>query len=446
MYHADVSHLANEGYVLGWQGRAVVPSHAVAGHREIATIVERDGHRLQSIDVDGRDDRSPIGPVATWPDEGLAMGIHRRGFQIAFLELDGSSRFVDTDLRDESARERRFFQLVATSDGAVIASAPTQRADLSAVGWSIDLRLDSIYATARLAPFDDFEYASTLVTRSGQGWSAPGRAAVVADDIAIFEEGSGAERAIVARSVADARELWRRPAVDAFVLGAIPMPAWSDDRIYVLDRGDRRSQAWAREHETAGIHRVSADDAMRTMLSIRAVSRARADNPITAPAILACWSTRTGAELWHAKLDGDVVSFHCHPKWVACTLAGVRGNLLVWRHDGTLAGEGVADPVLPNSIGQWPPDAGRWPCIAWGDDEHLLVVQNRAKQQGGHRMYAAHVASPGVPRWETAMPAPAVNAPLLRHHRLVNRVPMAFVQDAAFLRWGKQLHGFLPVG
>ena len=444
MYHPDVNHLANEGYVLGWQGRAVVPSHAVAGHREIATIVERDGHRLQNIDLDGRDNRSPIGPIATWPDEGLVTGVHRRRFQVAFIELDGTSCLVDTDLNNESLHDRRFFQLVATADGAVIASAPTQRADLSNLGWSIDLRLDSVYATARRAPFEDFECAATLVTRAGQGWSVPGRAAVVADDIAIFEEGSGAKREIVARQVADARELWRRSAIDTFVLGAIPMPAWSDDRIYVIDRGDRRKQAWAREQETAAIHRVSATDPMRTMLSVRAVSRARGENPITAPAILACWSTRTGTELWHAKLDGDVVSFHCHPKWVACTLAAVRGKLLVWRHDGTLAGEGVATPLLPYGAGQWPPDAGRWPCLAWGVDEHVLVVQYRSKKQGGHRMYAARIASPDVPVWETAMPVPVVNVPQLRYHRLVNRVPMAFVQDAAFLRWGKQLHGFLP--
>jgi hypothetical protein len=443
MYRIDASHLGSEGYVLGWQGRAVVPSYAPVERTDVATIVDRDGTHLHNIDVPGASIRSPVGPIASWPDEGLVLGVHADTFQVRWIDLAGESHVVDTDLQARALDNRRFFQLVATSDGGVIASAPTRLANLDGLGWSIDLRLDSMYGVARRAPFDDFEYVSVLVTPAGQGWSAPGRCACVADDVAIFEEGGGAARAIVARRVSDAGELWRQAAVDAFVLGSIPMPAWSDDRVYVLDRAARRAQAWAREHETAAIHRVSADQPMRTIVTMGAVSRARNEQPITAPSRLRCLSTRTGEELWHADVDGDVVSFHCHAKWVACVIASVRGQMIVWRHDGTVASESDTASHRANTPAQWPPDAARWPCIAWGDDEHLLVVQNRSKKQGDSRMYYAPIANPGEPLWETTLPAPAVSAPMFRWLRLVNRVPMAFVADAAFLRWGKQLHGFV---
>ena len=294
MYRIDASHLGSEGYVLGWQGRAVVPSYAPVERNDIATIVDRDGTHLQNIDVPGVQIRSPVGPIASWPDEGLVAGVHAGSFQVRWIELQGESHVVETDLQLRALENQRFFQLAATSDGGVIASAPERLVNLDGLGWSIDLRLDSMYGMARRAPFDDFEYTSSLVTRAGQGWSAPGRAACVADDVAIFEEGGGATRAIVARRVSDASELWRHAAVDAFVLGTIPMPAWSDDRVYVLDRAARRAQAWAREHETAAIHRVSPDEPMRTIVTMRAVSRARTEQPITAPATLRCLSTRTG--------------------------------------------------------------------------------------------------------------------------------------------------------
>ncbi len=439
-YRVDASHLGGEGLVLAWQGRAVVPHYAGPGIPDIAVLVDRDGTALQQIITPTRVYRTPAGPVVTWPDEGLIAGVHGERFQLLWIDLDGTSHAVDTELQDRSIVREAQFQLTATSEGGVLVSAPVAHANLDGLGWTIDLRLDSMYGAARRAPFADYDYATEHLTRDGRRWEAPGRVGAIADDIAIMEEGSGASRQIVARRVADGGELWRSEAIDRFVLGTIPMPAWSDDRVYVLDRAARRKQSWAREAETAAIHRVSPDEPMRTILSMRPVSRARLE-PLTAPSTLRCLSTRTGEELWHVDVDGDLVSFYCHAKWVAGVVTGMPGKLRVWRHDGTPVGEGAAAPHFPTTA--WPPDAGRWPCIAWGDDAHVVVAENRTKQVGPSRLYCATILSPDVPLWETPLPAPIVTAPLLRTLRLLNRVPMAFVDDAAWLRWGKQLYGLV---
>lgn len=431
--------------VLAWQGRAVAPYVAGPGANDIGSIVDRDGTVIGRIPAPAPHTRrrETTGPAITWPDEGLVAGVHAERFELVWIDLEGGSQVVPTPLSDRTLANQPLFQLVPTSDGGVFVSTPVAYANLEGLGWTIDPRLDSLYGISRRSPFDDFEYGSELVTRAGRRWEAAGRVACVADDVAIFEEGSGAKRQIVARQVTDGGELWRRAAVDAFVLGSIPMPAWSDDRIYVLDRGRRRAQAWASETETARIHRVSADQPMRTLLSVRAVSRARDEQAITAPSVITCMSTRTGEALWHVDVDGDVVSFYCHTTWIAIVIAGEQ-RYRVWRHDGTPCADAAVDAAETTESSSWPPDAARWPCIAWGDDTHVAIAENRSKRQGGPRLYVARLEAPGTPRWEMPLPAPAVYAPQRRWLRLTNRVPMAFANDAAFLRWGKQLYGFLP--
>lgn len=441
-YRADATHVGSENLVLAWQGRAVLPHDAPSGSPDIATIVDRDGTRLRLIEAPSRAQRTPAGPIVTWPEEGLVAGVHVQGgtFQLVWIELDGVSHTVNTE---PATTHQDRYQLSATTTGGVMVSRPIHHANLDDVGWQIDVRLDAMYGTPRRAAFDDFAWTTELVTREGRQWDAPGRVGAIADDVAIFEEGSGpTDRHIVARRASDGGELWRKAGTDSFVLGSIPMPAWSDDRVYVLDRGARRKQAWAREFEVANIHRVSADDPMRTILSMRPVSRARLE-PLTAPSTLHCLSTRTGESLWHVDVGGDVVSFRCHASWVAAVITGNPGKLRVWRHDGTPVGEGTAWLHAP-SMTNWPPDPGHWPCIAWGEDAHLVVAQNRTTKDGGPRLYLAPIEAPDAIRWETPLPAPAVHMQLFRNLRLENRVPMAFVEDGAFLRWGKQLYGLLP--
>ena len=445
MYRVDTNHLGSEGYLLAWQGRVVVPYYAGPEASDLASILDRDGTVVKTIEVPpGTRVRAPTGPVVTWPDEGLVAGVHAERFQLIWIDLDGTSQTVATDLHARALASRPSFQLTPATDGAVIVSAATALASFEKLGWTIDLRLDSIYETVRRAPFEDCEYVSECRTRTARRWDAPGRVACVADDVAIMEEGSGIARYIVARRVSDGAECWRREAIDQFVLGTLPMPAWSDDRVYVLDRGARREQAWARETETAALHGIAADQPMRTILSVRAVARARDEQRITAPSVLRCLSTRTGEVLWHAAVDGDVVSFYGHARWVACVVAGERSALRVWRHDGTAISDAPTQALEPSGSAQWPPDAARWPCVAWGDDEHVLVAQNRAKGHGGPRLYHATIECPDVALWETPLPAPCVSVPGFRHLRLLNRVPMAFTNDAAFLRWGKQVYGLLP--
>jgi hypothetical protein len=434
---AKVDHLGGEGHLLAWQGRFVVPYFADAGVADVCAILDRTGDTLQTIatpEPHGRL-RSPSGPVITWPDETLALGILDEQVSVMWVDFGGASQVVSTDLAPTDYYAR--VDLLPSSGGEVFASVDAKQANPDGLGWSIDPRLDSIYLDARRAPFHDHEQVMRCVGRTGVLWSAPGRPAAVADEIVIAEEGSGSARAIVARKIADGGELWRREAIDRFVLGTIPMPAWSDDRVYVLDRGDRRRQSWAREAETARIHGIATDAPMRTLLSIPAVQRARRELVITAPSIISCWSTRTGEPLWQTPVDGDVVSFRIHADWVA---AVITGALRVWRHDGSLAGE--AEIPADAEPARWPPDPARWPSLVHGDAEHLYVAENRAKP-AGPRLYEARLGTPRTPIWEVPLPQNCVDAPVLRSLRLFNRVPIAFTQDAAVLRWGKQLYGFL---
>lgn len=447
-YRANATHLGGEGALRAWRGHVVVPAYAGPGGLDLGAILDRDGHVLHTLAAPPPHTRSRTFacPVVTWPDEGLVGGVHAERFQLLWIDLDGGSQLADTDLAERALATDQPFELTATSDGAVLVSTATAHANHDDLDWPLDPRLDAIYANVRRAPFEHHESATACVDRGGRTrWEAPGRVGCVADDVALLTEGSGRARAIVARRIADGGELWRREAVDAFVLGAIPMPAWSDDRIYVLDRGARRRQSWAREAELVRIHRIAPDAPMRTLLSIRAAARERDElYPITAPSIVSCLSTRTGAGLWHANVDGDVVSFACTPAWVACTIAGARGAIRVWRHDGTAVADARIEPFEPSESSWWPPDAGRWPCLAAGDATHVVVAQNRSKRQGGSRLYEAAIEAPDAPRWELALPAPCVGMPLFRWLRLLNRVPMAFAADAAFLRWGKRVYGLVP--
>ena len=445
-YRADASHIGSEGILIAWHDRLVVPYFAGPGQDDIAAILDRSGDVLQTITTPRPHtrQRSPIGPVITWPDETLVAGLetdHR--YSVMWIDPDGASQIIETDIQDHLPGLDRRFLVTPAADGDVFISVPSAVASFEGLGWTLDLRLDSIYGQTRRAPFEHHEYISQRIGRGGIGWEMPGRVMCVADDIAICEQGSGLARSIVARRVSDGGELWRCSAVDAFVLGTIPLPAWSDDRVYVIERGDRRREAWARETETANLHGISPDAAMRTMLSIRAAARARVEQPVESPSHLRCLSTKTGDVLWETPLTGDLVSFYCHATWVAAVVAGTTGFLQIWRHDGTSLARVAVDGAQATDS-WWPPDAARWPCIAHGDSEHVIVAQHRAKPDGGPRLYEAPLTAPDQPRWEVSLPVPAIHMPLFRWLRLLNRVPMAFTADGAFLRWGKQLYGYLP--
>ena len=442
LYRSGVDHVGSEGILLAWHDRLVVPYYAGPGQDDIAAIHDRSGDVLQTIPTPKphTHHRSPIGPVITWPDETLVAGICGEQLQVMWIDPDGASHVVTTE--QQLKRDTRFL-VTPSSDSEVFVSMQSTLASQDGLGWTLDRRLDSMYGTARLAPFEQYEYTSQRIARDGVKWQVPARVVCVADDIAICEQGSGITRQIAGRRITDGVEIWQREGIDAFVLGTIPLPAWSDDRVYVLDRGERRRQSWAREIETANIHGISADQPMRTILSVRATTRARTEQPITAPSLVRCLSTKTGEVQWEAALDGDVVSFYSHATWVAVVVAGTPGFAQIWRHDGTILAKGEVAALEPSDTSWWPPDAARWPCIAHGDAENVYMAQNRSKAQGGSRLYEAALARPEQPIWETPLPVPCVHMPLFRWLRLLNRVPIAFTKDAAFLRWGKQLYGFL---
>jgi hypothetical protein len=190
-YRPDAGHLGGEGFVLAWRGRAVVPHYAGPGIPDIAVLVDRNGTSLQQIDTPSRVHRTPAGPIVTWPDEGLIAGVHGERFQLLWIDLDGTSHAVDTELQDRSNVSRTQFQLTATTGGGVLVTSPVAVAKLDGLGWTIDLRLDSMYGTARRAPFDDYEYATEHVTRDGRRWDAPGRVGAIADANAMMVGGSG---------------------------------------------------------------------------------------------------------------------------------------------------------------------------------------------------------------------------------------------------------------
>jgi hypothetical protein len=436
VYHRGHRRFPSDGVVLAWQGRVVVPPYGSPRAEDHGVILDRDGAELEQLPALPAHSRMslPVGPVITWPDEGLVAGmVDTRTFDLSWIDLDGASHVVPTEL---GAGAQEDWQLTPSNDGGVFVSVAIADTNYANLGWTIDPRLDAVYGHIRCAPFPDHEYRSEYVTRAGSRWLADGRVAAVADDVVVLDEGSGASRHIVARRLADGGELWRRPAVDAFVLGTLPMPAWSDDRVYVVDRGARRAQAWAQETESANIHGLDAERPMRTMLTVGAVAAAR-QGVVTAPSILSCLSTRTGDPLWTLAVAGDIVSFHCHTTWAAFVVAGEE-KLHVVRHDGTPVGDGG---IVAQIGGEswWPPHPTLWPCIVGGDEEHVIVVENQPR-----RLSARRCARPGDIVWETPLPSSVVYAPqAARYFRLINRAPVALTADAAYVRSGKHVYGFL---
>jgi hypothetical protein len=356
-------------------------------------------------------------------------------FELVWVDLDGASHAAEIPVATPVAR--RASSLVATTDGGVLVSTNVANVDLEKVEWPIDRRLDDIYNDERRRPFDDHEYVTDCVDAARVRWHAPGRAVCVADETVILEEGAGMTKQIVARDASGA-ELWRQPAVDQFVIGACPIPAWSEDRVYVYDRAARRRESWSREAELARAHEVNLQHPMPAMIAMRERARGRAAYPIVAPSQLVCTSARAGSSHWRVELPGDIVSSFIHPAWIACIVAGsVAAMLHVWRHDGAQL---ATVPLAARGMSVWPPDPAHFPCIVHGDDMHVVVAENRTKRDGA-RLYALRVDAPGAVLWEMPLPAPCVVAPLMRWLRLFNRVPITFAGDAGFLRWGKQLFG-----
>jgi hypothetical protein len=371
------------------------------------------------------------------------MAIHaEKSLDVVWIDLDGASQVLKTDLGARAiASAHRPFEISAAADGVAILSVAVADAKHPLDGWTITDPADRLYRDLKRWPFDDHEYETECLTRTTRRWSCPGRAASVADEVVVFEEAAH----LVGRRVADAGELWRLDRHDQFVLGTIAMPAWSDDRVYVVDRGDRRRAAWAREAAAANIHGLDMASMFQRASTARLHVLTREQQYLAAPSILRCLSTKTGDQLWQARLDGDIVSFHAHAKWVACMVGNERGDLHVWRHDGTLVAKETPAVGQPIDRAWWPPDPSRWPCIVSGDDDHVLVIQNgHAPASIESRLYQASIEAPATPVWQTTLPGPFVNMPLFRWFRLLNRVPIAFVTDGAVLRWGKNLHGLLP--
>jgi hypothetical protein len=393
-----VHHLDNERLVIAWRGHGVVTYGTDSD--EIGAIFDRDGHLVRRIaEPTGGRERYPMGLVTTWPDEGLALGMMRDRYEVVSVELDGASRIVSFDVQPGTTQK-----LLAMPDGGLLVSIVTGSGEPGRVDGPSGLDKE-----LRQRPFEDGIYTTSCIDAGQLRWRAPGRAACVADDLVILEERAGSEKAIVARRGTDANEVWRQPALDRFVLGAVPVPAWSDDRIYLYDRGEMRRAVWERGLVYAASTHVT------------------------------CASSRTGARHWSTDLGGDVVSFFVHPAWVAWIVArGALPTLHVHGHDGTrICGEALLPVESPEA--KWPPGSG-WPCIVHGDEEHVLVVQRESVEGDSAHLTAIRLAS-GKIAWTTPLATYLPARPALRTQRLLNEVPIAFAEGVAYFRSGPQLLG-----
>jgi hypothetical protein len=389
-------HLDNERAVIAWRGHGVV-SYGATQDNELGAIFDRDGHLIRRIvELAGRRDRYPMGLVTTWPDEGIAMGFMQDRFEVVYVDLDGAPRVVAFDAVPHTSQ-----RLVAMADGGLLVSTPGDLVDPGRVDWQESLDRDLWQR-----PFEDRVYVTDCIEPGRPRWRVPGRAACVADDVIVFEEGAGSEKSIVARGAADGSELWRQPALDRFVLGTMPVPAWSEDRIYLYDRGERRRAVWNRQPPP--------------------------------PARVTCASSRTGAAQWTVDVDGDVVSFLAQPTWVAWVVVrGPDAVLHVHRHDGARVCEvALVSAEAPEQ--KWPPAFG-WPCVVHGDEEHVLVVQRTADREGGQ--LSAIRTEHGDFAWHSPLASYLPTSPAVRTQRLLNQAPIAFADGVAYFRSGAQLFG-----
>ncbi len=452
-YRSGGSHLGADAPVVVWRGRVIAPYAAHPGATEIASIFDRAGEVVRTIPAPAPAPRmairEPVGPAVLWPEEELVLGVYvedrERRFDLMWIDLDDAAECTAVTFAQDIERRSRV-SIEATPDGAVLVSAGVR--DMSMIqhpDWPLPAALNVFYSTIMRWPCEDDTRITRCVRRRGAAWEVAGRVACVADDVVVLEEDAQIAKQIVGRRTSDGTELWRIAAADCFVLGSIPMPAWSDDRVYVLDRAARRRQAWAREAAAARANNLVGGNPFQAAAATRYLARFRDGEPLTTATALRCLSARTGAELWRVDVAGDIVSFRAHPRWIAIVAAGRRaGALRTFRHDGTpIAEVGVDEWIDGAESSLWPPDPTRWPCIAWGDDEHLVVAHNRPRRDGAALLYAVPIDRPAEPRWDMPLPAPCVSGPRFSSLRLVNHVPMAFLPDAAVLRWGKHLHGFV---
>lgn len=444
---SDVHDISSDSQlVMPWRGHAVVPHVAGLGAKDIGVVVDRDGNVVRTLDAPRPYDRPryPFGIATAWPDEGIAIGVQSAWnesdtIELLWVDLGGAS-MLDSHLRDKP-RTRMRKTILPTTDGGMLFSTAITNVELGDVGWPAELPLADHYETYRRSPFDDHVYTTDCIDPAKPRWHASGRAACVADDVVVLEEGAAMSKQIVARRASDGGELWRQPARDRFVLGTVPIPAWSDDRLYIYDRGDRRQRSWEREAMLVRQYPVDLQRPLEAYTQTVARARQRREHPITGASRLACASARLGTLHWETELPGDIVSFLTHPAWVACVVAGrSSGAIHVWRHDGApIAAGTIASPEEHDAT--WPPDASQWPCIAHGDEEHLVLAQNRGRRRGGPRVYAVRLDAPDAMVWEVRVEDSTVLAPYKQTLRLLNRAPIAFAGDAAYLRFPKLLLG-----